>query len=119
MALGFPYSIDLQRRTATQEGDELLHGMIEQVLFTSPGERLNRPTFGCGLRQLVFAPASDEMLTTVQVLVHGALQQWLGELIHVDSVDVSPRDSMLVVSVAYSVLQSGDRKVASFSEKLP
>ena len=52
--------------------------MIEQVLFTMPGERVNRPDFGSGVMQLVFAPASDEMATAAEFLVRGNLQQWLG-----------------------------------------
>jgi Baseplate wedge protein gp25 len=62
--------------------------MIEQILFTDLGERVNRPTFGSGINQLVFAPNSNELAAATQLLVQGALQQWLADLIHVESVAV-------------------------------
>jgi phage baseplate assembly protein W len=86
--------------------------LIEQVLFTSPGERVNRPAFGTGLRQLVFAPNGDELATATQFLVQGALQQWLGELIRVESVEVSSEDAALRVKVQYVSLRDQQRHVA-------
>ena len=69
--------------------DDHIRDLIEQVLFTAPGERVNRPTFGSGLMQLVFAPNSDELATATQFLVQGALQQWLGDVVQVEAVAVS------------------------------
>ena len=65
--------------------------MIEQILFTSPGERVNRPTFGSGTAQLVFAPNSDVLAAAQQQAVQAGLQQWLSDLIRVQSVTVSCR----------------------------
>ena len=67
--------------------DDHIRDLIEQVLFTAPGERVNRPNFGSGLLQLVFAPNSDELAAATQFLVQGALQQWLGDLIQVEGVE--------------------------------
>ncbi len=86
-------------RTAPTTPDDHVHDLIEQVLFTAPGERVNRPTFGTGLRQLLFAPASPELATATQFLVQGALQQWLGELIEVASVEVEVEENVLSVTV--------------------
>ena len=80
MNVNFPYKIDGQGRTATTSDDKHIRHLIEQVLFTSPGERVNRPDFGSGLLQLVFAPGSDELVATTQFLVQSTLQQWLGDL---------------------------------------
>jgi len=88
--------------------------MIEQLLFTTPGERVNRPDFGTGLMQLVFAPNSDELAAATQFLVQGALQQWLGELIQVDAVQVQNDDSTLRVVVQYTVRRTQEQQVAQF-----
>jgi phage baseplate assembly protein W len=88
--------------------------MIEQVLFTSPGERVNRPDFGSGLMQLVFQPNSSELATTTQFLVQGALQQWLGELIEVIAVEVENIDSKLQVIVQYTIRSTQQSQVAQF-----
>jgi hypothetical protein len=81
MQLAYPYGFDAQGRTAQAAGDDHIRDLIEQVLFTAPGERVNRPTFGTGLAQLLFSPTSPELATATQFLVQGALQQWLGDLI--------------------------------------
>ena len=65
-----------------------MRDLIEQVLFTAPGERVNRPEFGCGLKQLVFAPASDALAAATEQLVHGALIRWLDPVISVEKVAV-------------------------------
>ena len=73
------------------------------MLFTAPGERVNRPDFGCGLLRLVFAPNSDELAAATQFLVQGSLQQWLGDLIEVNDVQVESDDARLLVEVQYTV----------------
>ena len=89
MYVDFPLRFDVKGRSATTSEEEHLGDLIEQVLFTNPGERVNRPTFGSGLMQLVFAPKSDALLAATQLTVHGALQEWLGSLIQVESVVVA------------------------------
>ena len=96
-SVDYPFHFDTRGRTARHADDEHIRDLIEQVLFTAPGERVNRPTFGCGLLQLVFAPNSDELAATSQFLVQGALQQWLGDLIAVESVQVESEDATLRV----------------------
>jgi len=98
----FPYQYDYSGRTATSDYESHIREMIEQVLFTVPGERPNRPTFGCGLKQLLFQPNSDELATTAQFLIQGALQQWLGELIEVKEVAVENEDSLLQITIRYT-----------------
>jgi Bacteriophage baseplate protein W len=115
MDLDFPYHFDLRGRTGTAGRDDHIRDLIEQVLFTTPGERANRPTFGCGLLQLVFAPNSVELAATTQFLVQGALQQWLGDLIQVERVEVESEDSTLRVRVSYLVRRTQAREVAEFS----
>jgi phage baseplate assembly protein W len=101
-------------RTAETDDAEHIRDLIEQVLFTSPGERVNRPTFGSGLMQLVFAPNSDTLAAATQLAVQGALQQWLGDLIVVESVQVENVDSTLKVQVQYIVRRTQERQAAAF-----
>ena len=115
MNLKLSFQPDARGHTAETTADGHIRDMIEQVLFTAPGERVNRPTFGSGLRQLVFQPNSDELAATVQFLVQGALQQWLGDLIEVNAVQVTNEESTLAVTVVYTVRRTQQRQVAEFS----
>ncbi|RPI80740.1 MAG: hypothetical protein EHM42_11705, partial [Planctomycetaceae bacterium] len=87
--------------------------------FTSPGERVNRPTFGSGLLQLLFAANSPELAAATQLLVQGALQQWLGELIQVDAVEVTHEEAKLRVEVRYVVRRTQQRQLATFTQGAP
>ncbi len=113
--LDYPFHIDGRGRTGTTPNDPHLREMIEQVLFTDLGERVNRPDFGCGLKRLVFMPNSQPLAAATQVLVKSALQKWLGDRIQVESVDVSAVDSTLTVTVGYMSLTSGTRQVDQFT----
>ena len=119
MNIAFPYGFDARGRTADRGDDAHVRDLIEQLLFVSPGERVNRPTFGSGLLRLVFAPNSPELAATTQLAVHGALQQWLGELIHVDAVNVQSDDSTLRVTVRYVVRRTQEVKVEQFVRTRP
>ena len=113
MNIDFPYHFDLRRRTA-EAGDDHIRDLIEQVLFTAPGERVNRPDFGSGLLRLVFAPNSEQLAATTQYLVQGSLQQFLGDLIEVQSVDVQNDDATLRVTVIYLVRRTQTVQTAEF-----
>ncbi len=114
MDINFPFQFDTRGRTAEAGDEKHIRDLIEQVLFTSPGERVNRPTFGCGLMQLVFQPNSEELAATTQFLVQGALQQWLSDLIQVDGVEVESEDSSLHVKIVYTIRRSQQHQVAQF-----
>jgi uncharacterized protein len=92
--------------------------MIEQVLFTLPGERVNRPDFGCGLQQLIFAPNSDELAAATQFLVQGALEQWLGEVIEVEAVVVEAIEASLQITIQYVVSRTQQRQIEQFSREV-
>jgi phage baseplate assembly protein W len=115
MNLDYPFRFDGRGRTAATTDDDHIRDMIEQVLFTMPGERVNRPTFGSGLLQLVFAPNSDALAAATQLSVQASLQQWLGDLILVQRVDVVNVDSRLEVTVEYVVRRTQEARVAQFS----
>jgi phage baseplate assembly protein W len=118
MNIKFPFQVDHKGRTAQSNDEDHIREMIEQVLFTSPGERVNRPTFGSGLMQLVFQPNSDELVATTRFLVQGALQQWLGDLIEVNELEVQNIHSSLLVTVVYTIRSTQENKVASFNRAI-
>src|SRR5712691_3683679 len=117
--LDFPFRIDGRGRSAETAEDEHIRDMIFQVLFTNPGERVNRPDFGCGVKQLVFMPNSDALATVTQFLVQGSLQRWLDPVIQVESVEVEAVDSELRVSVVYSKRSGGGARRDVFTAAGP
>ena len=115
MQIDYPFQFDGRGRTAETTDDDHIRDLIEQVLFTAPGERVNRPTFGSGVMQLVFAPNSDALASATQQLVQGALQQWLGDLIQVQSVEVQNEDATLRIQIQYIVRRTKQAQVAQFT----
>ncbi len=119
MHIDYPYHVDSRGRTAQTTDEKHIRDLIEQVLFTAPGERVNRPTFGAGLMQLVFAPNSSELATASQFLVQGSLQQWLGDLIQVEAVTIESVEASLRVCVQYVVRRNQQRQTADFVRGAP
>jgi uncharacterized protein len=115
MHIDYPFHPDNRGRTAQTTDDEHIRDLIEPVLFTAPGERVNRPDFGSGLMQLVFGPNSDELATATQFMVQGSLQQWLADLIQVEAVQVESEDATLTVTVQYVVRRNQQRRVTEFT----
>ena len=118
MNVDYPFHIDDRGRTSETSDEDHIHQLIEQVLFTSPGERVNRPTFGSGVMQLVFAPNSDALAAATQISVQSALQQWLGDLIEVGDVQVTSEDSKLNVLIRYVIRISQEQRVTQFSRTI-
>lgn len=119
MNIDFPFHFDHRGRTADTDDADHVRDMIEQLLFTHPGERVNRPDFGSGLLQLVFAPNSPELAAALQFTVQASLQQWLGDVIDVGSLQVSSIDSTLKVDLAYIIRATGEARSESFVRSLP
>jgi uncharacterized protein len=115
MNVDFPFRFDTRGHTAEADDANHLRDLIHQVLFTAPGERVNRPTFGSGLMQLVFAPANDTLAAATQFVVRSSLQQWLGDLVEVEDVQVTAEDSTLNVTVVYTNRRTQQREVSQFS----
>jgi hypothetical protein len=114
----YPFRVDGRGRSGITSQDDHIRDLVEQVLFASPGERVNRPTFGCGLLQLVFQPNSEPLELAVQATVQAALQQWLGELIAVEGVQVVAEDSVLRVTVSYTVRGTQESRIDEFRSVL-
>ncbi|MEY2508033.1 MAG: uncharacterized protein QOH01_2362 [Verrucomicrobiota bacterium] len=116
MEVDYPFHFDERGRTASTGEEDHIRDLIEEVLFTNPGERVNRPTFGSGLLQLVFAPNSDALAAATQMNVQAALQQWLGDRIAVEAVEVNHIDAVLEVTVQYVIRRSQQRRTAQFQQ---
>ena len=118
MQVAYPFRIDARGRVAETDDNQHIRDLIEEVLFTSPGERVNRPDFGSGVMQMVFMPSSDEISAATQFLVQGALQQWLGDLIRVNAVHIESDEATLRVTVQYLVLRTQKRDTLQFERSL-
>ena len=118
MNIDFPFGFDSRGRTAIAGDDEHIRDMLEQLIFTNPGERVNRPDFGSGVLQLVFAPNSPELATATEFMIQGALQQWLGDVIQVEAVDVESQESTLRITVQYLVRRNQQRAVTQFERTI-
>jgi phage baseplate assembly protein W len=114
MNIDFPYHFDARGRTATTDGDDHIRDMIEELLLTNPGERVNRPDFGSGLLQMVFAPNSPELAAALQLTMQAALQRYLSDLIDLQLLEVSVQDSTLNVTVKYLVRRTQETRTETF-----
>jgi Bacteriophage baseplate protein W len=116
MNLAYPYQFSPLGRTAEAADEQHIRDLIEQVLFTIPGERVMRPDFGSGVAQLIFAPNSAELASATQMLIQGSLQQWLGELILVQGLHVQADDAVLSITVQYSIRRTDQVQVQTFTQ---
>ncbi|HWQ18763.1 MAG TPA: GPW/gp25 family protein [Methanotrichaceae archaeon] len=114
MNIDYPFHFDGEGKTATVDDPGHIRDMIEQFLFTNPGERVNRPDFGSGLLQMVFAPNSPELAAALQFTVQSRLQLWLGDLIDINSVQISSEESALNAVIQYTLRRTGEVYVQSF-----
>lgn len=119
-SLHYPFKIDagLGRLAVETDYAEYAEQLIRQVLFTNPGERVNRPDFGCGLRRMIFAPNSEANASLLQVMVFEALKAWLSEVIELDEVKVIPKEETLEVLIAYLLISRQERRYLNIEVKL-
>ena len=113
-ATAFPLSVDGRGRTAVAGTERHVHDLVEAVLFTTPGERLNRPDFGCGLAQFLFAPVDAAIVGTAEIHVRSGLQRWLGDVIDLSGVEVELVESTVRVTVQYLLRATGTATTATF-----
>ena len=118
MNIDYPFHLDSRGRTAETNDDDHIRDMIEEFLFTNPGERVNRPDFGSGLLQLVFAPNSPELAAALQVTIQAGLQRWLGDLIDVQKLEVTSEDATLRIEIVYVVRRTQQQQTAQFTRSV-
>lgn len=112
-AIKYPFAIDSGGGQAKQEADyeDYVRQLIRQVLMTAPGERVNRPDFGAGVRRMVFAPNNPATASLTQTLIYQALSRWLATVIKVEEVAVSAEQEKLLITVHYMVIQRGTSRI--------
>jgi hypothetical protein len=115
MNIDFPFHFDGRGRTAETAYDEHVRDMIEQLLFTNPGERVNRPDFGSGLLQMVFAPNSPELAAALQFTIQASIQRWLGDVIELQALEVVNEDSALRILIQYVIRVNSRPQSAEFT----
>src|SRR5512139_160033 len=113
--IDFPFHFDNRGRTAMTDDNDHIRDMIEQFLFTNNGERVNRPDFGSGILQLIFAPNSPELAATLQFTLQAAIQRWLGDVLDLKAVDVQSVDSTLTIDLQYVVRRTNETQTAHFT----
>ncbi len=116
--IAFPFYVDPDGLIGSAGYDDHIRQMIEQLIFTSPGERVNRPQFGCGLDRVVFDAAGNEMITVTQALLQSELQRYLSDLIQVETAAVQLLDSTLLVTIRYVVLRTGQQQEDQFQRNI-
>ncbi len=114
MQINSPFHLDDHGQVALADENLHIRQMIEQVLFTSPGERVNRPDFGCGIEALVFEAMNAEMVSVTQALIQGGLQRWLGDVIHIEKVTTAAVEDMLDIVIVYRPVRGGAQRVERF-----
>ena len=114
----YPIRFSKSGRTAQTSDNQHISDMIEQLLFTNPGERVNQPDFGSGLMQLVFAPNSPELAAALQFTMQAALQRWLGDLIQVQSLSVTSQDSQLNIDISYVIRSTSQPVSVTFTQSV-
>ena len=117
--LDFPFTLDERGRSAVTDADDHIRDMIHLVLFTAPGERVNRPEFGCGVKQLVFAPLSDALTAATEQLIHGALIRWLDPVISLEKVSTTANEATLEIKISYVRRETGERREEVFRHPVP
>ena len=115
--VAFPYRPDDRGRTAGAGEAAHVRDLIEQLLFTAPGERVNRPDFGGGLLQLLFGPGDETLAAATELTVKSALQRWLGERVEVHQLAVSVREATVTVTVSYVIRRTGQPVTETFQRR--
>jgi phage baseplate assembly protein W len=118
MNIDYPFHFDTRGRTARTDDDNHVRDMLEQLLFTNPGERVNRPEFGSGLQQLVFAPNSPELAAALQFTLQAAIDRWLGDVVDIRELTVTSDDAKLTIDLTYAVRRTGETRQDTFTRGL-
>jgi phage baseplate assembly protein W len=117
--IDYPFHFNSKGQTANTGKEDHIHDMIEEFIFTSPGERVNRPDFGSDIIQMVFAPNSPELATALQYTIQAGLLQYLGDLIEIQALQVTSDDSVLNVFLSYTIRQTGEQRTDTFTRRNP
>jgi uncharacterized protein len=113
--IDYPFHFDSRGRTAATTTDDHVRDMLEQLLFTNAGERVNRPDFGSGIQQLIFGPTSPELAAALQYTLKAAVQRWMSDIIELQALEVVSEDSTLSIFIQYLVRRTNEQQVAQLT----
>jgi uncharacterized protein len=113
MNVDYPFHFQGSGRTATTDDTDHIRDMLEQLLFTNPGERVNRPTFGSGLLGRIFEPNSPEQAAVLQATMQATVLQELGDLIELQTLEVTSEEETLRIIVNYVIRETGEPRTDS------
>jgi phage baseplate assembly protein W len=116
--LYFPFQIGSLGFPRTANRSVAARQQIEQLLFTLPGERVNRPDFGCGVQRLVFSGASPESAAASEYVITIALQRFLADVMTLEAVRVTVDEVTLAIDILYTLVATGDEQAATFRRPL-
>lgn len=114
MHLNFPFTVRRGVPAPPPTHDAYVEQLIEQVLFTVPGERVNRPDFGCGVQNMVFQPGNSELVAAALFIVRSQLEMQLAGIIRVESVTAEMVGGELHVTANYFDVADARRRTARF-----
>jgi phage baseplate assembly protein W len=117
-SMTFPFQASDRGVAATSTRAEVIRQQLEQLLLTIPGERVNRPDFGCGIQRLVFSGASAETAAGAEYVIATSIRRHLRDLVRLDTVRVTVEATTLIVDILYTVLDTGEELAASFVQPL-
>ena len=117
-ALRFPFQISDRGTAATAARQDIIRHQLEQLLFTIPGERVNRPNFGCGVQRLVFAGSTVEAIRAAEYTISTSIRRHMAELIQLDAVRVTVDETVMLIDILYTLVETGDELAASFDQPL-
>jgi len=117
-SLHFPFQLGDLGTPRSAGHAQVLRQQLEQLLFTLPGERVNRPRFGCGVQRLVFGPATPESAGLAEYVIKVNVNQFMGEVIRLDAVKVTAEDATLFVDLLYTVIETGEERAETFRRPL-
>lgn len=115
--IDYPFRFDSRGRTAVADDNDHIRDMIEEFIFTNPGERVNRSDFGSGVMQMVFAPNSPEIAAALKHTLQAGLLRYLGDLIEIQELDVENIDAELRVLVRYSIRRTGEQRTETYTRR--
>jgi phage baseplate assembly protein W len=116
--MAHPYGFAATNTTRLRDDAGHVRDMLELVLFTAPGERVNRPDFGCGIATLLFAGNSPELALSVELTVQAAVQRWLGDVLAVEALGVSADDATLTIDLSYRLRRTGESRNTQLTRAL-
>jgi uncharacterized protein len=114
--IDYPFHFDSRGRTASTTNDDHVRDMLEQLLFTNAGERVNRPDFGSGIQQLIFGPTSPELAAALQYTLKAAIQRWMSDIIELQALEVVSQESTLSISIQYLVRSTNEQQTAQLTQ---